>query len=84
MTKRVRIPVKVDHPFRMKFRGEVPGRSSGVRLFNCMPSRELDFPLGLSPELVPGTPRNSGMIVVTRNVADFAPIKVQILNPWEG
>jgi hypothetical protein len=24
-----------------------------------------------------------GMIVVTRNVADFAPIKVQILNPWE-
>lgn len=24
-----------------------------------------------------------GMTVVTRNVADFAPIKVHILNPWE-
>jgi predicted nucleic acid-binding protein len=24
-----------------------------------------------------------GMVVVTRNVADFAPIKVQILNAWE-
>lgn len=24
-----------------------------------------------------------GMIVVSRNVADFAPIKVQIFNPWE-
>jgi predicted nucleic acid-binding protein len=24
-----------------------------------------------------------GMTVVTRNVADFAPIKVQTLNPWE-
>lgn len=24
-----------------------------------------------------------GLIVVTRNAADFAPLKVQILNPWE-
>jgi predicted nucleic acid-binding protein len=25
-----------------------------------------------------------GMTVVTRNVADFAPIGVRLLNPWEA
>jgi predicted nucleic acid-binding protein len=34
--------------------------------------------------LIAATALVHGMIVVTRNVADFAPTGVPLLNPWEG
>lgn len=34
--------------------------------------------------LIAGTALVHGMTVVTRNVADFAPTGVEILNPWDG
>lgn len=41
-------------------------------------------PRPLRDGLIAATALVHGMIVVTRNVADFAPMGVRLLNPWEG
>ena len=41
-------------------------------------------PRPVRDELIAATALVHGMTVVTRNVADFEPMGVQILNPWAG
>ena len=40
--------------------------------------------VGVSDGLIAATARLHGLYVMTRNVADFAPMGVLVLNPWEG
>ncbi len=40
--------------------------------------------VGVSDGLIAATAVKHGLRVMTRNVSDFAPMKVLIVNPWEG
>lgn len=44
----------------------------------------LGRPLHLADALIAGTARVHGLILVTRNVADFAATGLTIENPWDG
>lgn len=40
-------------------------------------------PIGAIDALIAATARRHGLVVVTRNVADFEPTGVSLLNPWD-
>ncbi len=40
-------------------------------------------PIGAIDALIAATARRHGLVVVTRNIADFEPTGVSLLNPWD-
>ena len=38
----------------------------------------------VDPEVIAATAIVHGLIIVTRNVADFADTRASVLNPWDG
>jgi len=39
--------------------------------------------LSVNDSLIAATAKVHGLILVTRNVSDFAPTGIQVVNPWE-
>ncbi len=85
--KRDQLMLWLEHGLPMRFRGRIIavderiadawGRLSAVHYFS---QREIDIMDGF----IAATALVRGLTVVTRNVRDFTPLGVSVLNPWSG